>query len=232
MTEKLTAWAQRYQELKNSGEIGWTGDESYRHKQSRIEVALQEHPIPAPARFLELGCGAGNITLWMAEQGYEAYGMDIVPEAIDWAKDRMASSSAPADFRVGDIASMDSFSDAFFDIVFDGDCFHMITGPTRPRCFSEVFRVLRHGGLFITGSNTRNDQITERVEWGEGAAYFDPQSRCVFVEGRQEYLLLTEPEMTEEMTAAGFKVMSYDRRPKIGGQPFLDYWLEVHAIRP
>ena len=67
---------------------------------------------------------------------------------------------------------------------------------------------------------------------GDGGDYFDPQSRCVVVKGRQEYLLLTEQEMVEQIAEVGFQVMSFDRRPKLGGQPFTDYWLEVHAVKP
>jgi ubiquinone/menaquinone biosynthesis C-methylase UbiE len=224
------AWQQRYRELRASGEIGWTGATSYAHKQSRIEAALRAHPIPAPARFLELGCGAGNITVWMAEQGYEAYGIDLVPEAIAWARERAAEANVAAVFQVGNIANMSGFPDNFFDIIFDGDCFHMITGPTRPACFAEVARVLRPGGVFTTGSNARNTEIHERVEMNAGA-YFDTVSRCIFVEGRREYIILTEQELVEDVTAAGFEVTGCDRRPRIGGQPFLDYWFNLHLTK-
>lgn len=224
-------WQQRYQQLREAGEVGWTSDESYRHKQSRIEVALREYPISPPARFFELGCGAGNITLWMAEQGYEAYGIDLVPEAIDWAQERATAAAASADFRVGDIADMSGFPDNFFDIIFDGDCFHTITGSTRAACFAEVSRGLRPGGIFITGSNARNTEVTERDVASDGINYFDPATRCVFVEGRREYILLTEQESCEEVTSAGLQVVGCDRRAKIDGATFTDYWFNLHVTK-
>jgi 2-polyprenyl-3-methyl-5-hydroxy-6-metoxy-1,4-benzoquinol methylase len=46
-------------------------------KQERIAEALSEHTVKTPATFLELGCGAGNVALWMASQGFNAYGVDV-----------------------------------------------------------------------------------------------------------------------------------------------------------
>lgn len=172
-TKQEFAWGTLYQERRSRGEIGWTVAESYIHKQSGIETALCNNPIRPPARFLELGCGAGNTTLWMAEHGYESFGIDRVPAAIEWAQSRTAGSEMAVDFRVGNISNMSCFRDGFFEIVFEGDCFHMITGEDRRECFSEVRRGLRSGGLFITGGNTRDPSATGRVEFGGGSAAFD-----------------------------------------------------------
>ncbi len=227
--DKRVAWGHRYRQRRVDGEPGWAGDDSYRRKQTQIEEALQGRILPASARFLELGCGAGNITLWMAEQGYEAYGIDIIPEAIEWARERLRNAPVTADFRVGDISDMSGFPDDFFDIVFDADCFHMIIGPGRFRCFSEVRRVLRSGGVFIRGQNVRDSRINHRVDFAQGAAYFEPHSRCIFIEGRQEYLLLSEPELIEEVINAGFEVARVVHRPPEGRKPFLSGWIDVYA---
>jgi SAM-dependent methyltransferase len=41
---------------------------------------------PPPARVVEFGCGTGWLTLWFAECGYDAVGVDISPEAIAFAE--------------------------------------------------------------------------------------------------------------------------------------------------
>ncbi|MBV9469129.1 MAG: class I SAM-dependent methyltransferase [Abitibacteriaceae bacterium] len=230
-THKKLAWGQRYQQRRGDGEPGWAGDDSYRRKQAQIEEALQGQPQPVNSRFLELGCGAGNITLWMAEQGYESYGIDIIPEAIEWANERMNACAAIANFRVGDIANMEDFPDDFFGIIFDADCFHMIIDDGREACFAEVRRVLRPGGLFIRGQNARDDRIAHRVEFAQGTAYFEPHSRCIFIEGRPEYLLLSEQELIQEVTNAGFNVLRVIHRPAEGTRPFLSGWVDIHASK-
>jgi len=82
-------FVERFKERKAEGKPGWADEDSYKTKFARIENFLARHNMPRNSRFLELGCGAGNITLFMAEKGFEAYGIDIVPEAVTWAKEKM-----------------------------------------------------------------------------------------------------------------------------------------------
>ena len=103
----------RYRQRKAKGKPGWTGD--YKAKMVRIEKVLARYDVPKNGRFLELGCGAGNITLFMAEKGFEAYGIDMSPEAIAWAKEKMRGSSVIVDFCVGNVVDLKLYSDRSFD---------------------------------------------------------------------------------------------------------------------
>ena len=78
----LEKWTAQYARQRTVGAPGWSGADSYQLKQNRITAALSEHHVPTPATFLELGCGAGNIALWMASRGFSAFGVDLVPGAI------------------------------------------------------------------------------------------------------------------------------------------------------
>jgi ubiquinone/menaquinone biosynthesis C-methylase UbiE len=200
-------------------------------KQERIEEAITEHHIQPPAKFLELGCGAGNIALWMASRGYSAYGVDIVPEAIRWAKEKATQSGLPAKFFIANLCDMRVFSDQRFDIVFDGDCFHMIIGTERDAYFREVFRVLRPGGLFIAGGNVRDETVRECITFIGGKGSFNPQSRQIVTPDGLKYLLCSETELCDEICRAGFKIVCVKHYQKRGGQRFVKECIIIHATK-
>jgi len=51
-----------------------------------ISQALSQGHVSRGGRLLEMGCGAGNLTVWLAGQGFEVCGVDISPTAISWAE--------------------------------------------------------------------------------------------------------------------------------------------------
>jgi ubiquinone/menaquinone biosynthesis C-methylase UbiE len=226
-------FAERFKERKAEGKHGWADEDSYKTKVARIEKFLARHNIPRNGRFLELGCGAGNITLFMAEKGFEAYGIDIVPEAITWAEEKMGKSSASADFRVGNVVDMKSYSDGFFDFVFDGETLHCVIGEDRKTCLASVFRVLKPGGLFLVGANLVNEKVSKRVDLGSGC-YFDPQDWCLYHnDGVPYYYLSREKEFLKEIQGAGFQIVHSEKTPKIPEYEAIHAgWLWVDAIKP
>jgi len=205
---------ERYKERKAEGKPGWADEDSYKTKVARIEKFLARHDVPRNGRFLELGCGAGNITLFMAEKGVEAYGIDIVPEAIAWAEEKMRKSPASADFRVGNVVDLKFYSDGFFDFVFDGETLHCIIGEDRKPCLASVFRVLKPDGLFLVGANLINEKVSKRVDLGPGC-YVDPQDQCLYHNGVPYYYLSRKKEFLQEVQEAGFQIVHSEKTPKI-----------------
>ena len=41
-----------------------------------------------PCRALELGCGTGTNSVWLAQQGFEVTGIDLAPLAVEQAEQR------------------------------------------------------------------------------------------------------------------------------------------------
>jgi 2-polyprenyl-3-methyl-5-hydroxy-6-metoxy-1,4-benzoquinol methylase len=225
-------FADRFKERKAEGKLGWADEDSYKSKSARIEKFLARHIVPRNGRFLELGCGAGNITLFMAEKGFEAYGIDVVPEAITWAKEKIRESSASADFRLGNVVDLKSYSDRFFDFVFDGETLHCIIVPDRKSCLASVFRTLKPGGFFLAGANLVNEEISKRVDLGSGCC-FDPQSQCLYRNGVPYYYLSREQEFLKEIREVGFQVVHFEETPKMPEYKlFQAGWLWVDAIKP
>lgn len=56
-----------YQRYKAEGFIGWDQTETaYREREHHLEQILAGGHAPTRGRLLELGCGAGNMSRWLA----------------------------------------------------------------------------------------------------------------------------------------------------------------------
>jgi ubiquinone/menaquinone biosynthesis C-methylase UbiE len=99
---------------------------------------------------LELGCGGGQWTVRLARQGAHCIGQDISDAQVQYASDfaNQARIEAPgrAEFRQGNAEDLSEWPDESFDIVFSN--FGAVGFVDIERCFKEVGRVLRKGGLF------------------------------------------------------------------------------------
>jgi SAM-dependent methyltransferase len=49
--------------------------------------ASVEHLFPTDGRALEIACGRGETTVWLAKRGMEVLGVDVSPVAVDLARD-------------------------------------------------------------------------------------------------------------------------------------------------
>src|ERR1700732_4357231 len=70
-------------------------------------------------RVLDAGCGSGRNLVYLLREGYEVFGVDADPNAVEHTR-RLARSLAPAlpagNFRVEAVEEM-TFQDAFADVV-------------------------------------------------------------------------------------------------------------------
>ncbi|MHC4149044.1 MAG: class I SAM-dependent methyltransferase [Planctomycetota bacterium] len=203
--------AGRYRERRSEGKPGWSDKKSYQEKEACLKKILKKFAIGEKARFLELGCGAGNLTLYAAKKGLEAYGVDCCHEGIAWAKEMVKSSGLEVNLQVGNIVDLKEYGDCSFDIVFDGDCLHRILGPDRARCLASVFRVLRSGGVFHARARLVNDAFDEPVK-AEQEVHFDRQKRLLVWDGVPYDFLSYKDEFLEELRSAGFGVVDLEEK--------------------
>ncbi|HET6576056.1 MAG TPA: class I SAM-dependent methyltransferase [Fimbriiglobus sp.] len=107
------------------------------------------------ARALEIGCGRGGFTYWLAAQSprpTEIVAADFSPAAVELAE-RESSARGVVGVRwvQADIQAI-PFDDSSFDTVFSFETIEHVPDP--PRAVRELARVLRPGGrLFLTTPN-------------------------------------------------------------------------------
>jgi SAM-dependent methyltransferase len=100
-----------------------------------------------PARALDLGCGAGVLTLWLADKGIEVTGIDILPEAIAMARSLADERRADAQFLIADVFSY--APEWPFDLVYDSGCLHSLVGGNVALYKARLLGVLARGGSFV-----------------------------------------------------------------------------------
>ncbi|GAB2618373.1 methyltransferase [Paractinoplanes abujensis] len=105
-----------------------------------VEVA---EPLP-PGRALDLGCGGGGDTLWLARRGWHVTAVDISRTAVERVQARTAGLDV-----LGEVHDLDrSFPEGTFDLI-SAQYFHTPYEMDRPRVLRTAAHALRPGGLLL-----------------------------------------------------------------------------------
>jgi SAM-dependent methyltransferase len=96
---------------------------------------------------LDVGCGTGEHTLYLAQLGYEVWGIDASPTAIKKAQEKSSARGVSATFRVADALKLKELGRTF-DIVIDSGLFHVFSDEERLLFRRSLESVLRHEGIY------------------------------------------------------------------------------------
>jgi len=167
-----------YKRRRTEGKVGWDETpQTYAEREAGLTKVLGQGFAPCSGMFLELGCGAGNISIWFAQHGFEVTGVDISETAILWARERAHSARVNARFILGDVLDLNGvLLDASFDFVLDGHCLHCIIGEDRNTFLQTAWRCVKPGGFFLA------DTMCGPVESGTIEGY-DPASCYTMFQG-------------------------------------------------
>ncbi len=114
--------------------------------------------IPAGATVLDVGCGAGAETIFLARCGFSAIGVDSSAKAVEIARARAAAAGVEASFHRADATDL-PLADRSIGFAADRGCFH-VTGHDRRAAYArEVHRVLSPGARFLLrGARASSDE--------------------------------------------------------------------------
>jgi cyclopropane fatty-acyl-phospholipid synthase-like methyltransferase len=99
-------------------------------------------PLGTPRSVLELGCGVGRFSRYLAQRGLQATGVDFSSVAIAKAQKGVAQDKTQPQFLAGDVTRLDALSGPF-DASFDVGCFHCLDEQGQRAYVSELSRLLR-----------------------------------------------------------------------------------------
>ena len=98
-------------------------------------------PLP-PATALDLGCGTGDNSIYLAQHGWQVTGVDFVPKALDKARLKAATRQAPVNFVHADVTQLSLEDvDNDFALIVDNGCLHGMSDEDRDAYVCEVTAV-------------------------------------------------------------------------------------------
>lgn len=128
-----------------------------------VAKQLQER-FGSNARVLDVGCGAGFLTNYLAEQNFQVTGLDASVGSLEVAAQH--DSTSKVKYLLGDALAL-PFADGTFDAVCAMDFLEHVEDPER--VIQEVSRVLRPQGVFFFHTFNRNFLawlvVIKGVEW-------------------------------------------------------------------
>ncbi|MCC3768388.1 class I SAM-dependent methyltransferase [Streptomyces sp. UNOC14_S4] len=144
----------------------------------------------APGRALDLGCGPGRNALYLASLGFEVDAVDLSPEAVAWAEERVREAGAEIRFQVGDAFALADTRrlGGPYDLIYDSGCFHHLPPHRRVSYLGLLDRALAPGGHFALacfaagsmGSEFPDAEFYRRSRLQGGLAYTPESLRRIF----------------------------------------------------
>ena len=99
-------------------------------------------------RALDLGCGTGTNSIFLAQHGFAVVGVDFSAKAIATARAKVQRANVTAEFHVADVTRLDFLREPF-DFVLDIGCLHALDAATRPRYAEHLARLTRPNAVFM-----------------------------------------------------------------------------------
>jgi len=115
-----------------------------------IQMVWQQD-IPAGSRVLEVGCGVGTESVFLAVRGMKVSGLDISEAAVKRASQLAAIYGVQVDFRAGNVLAL-PYPAAEFDVICDQGVFHHLYDDERATYCEQILKALKPGGKFLLRS--------------------------------------------------------------------------------
>lgn len=134
----------RYEKVFGDGYISTGGPETTDYLCNKLGAAALRPGV----RVLDVGSGIGGAAFHLAKKyGAKVVGIDLAPEMIGIAQERIKTSGAEnaVSFTLGDVLEMPA--DASFDIIWSRDALMHL--PDKARLFSKLFQLMAPGGSLI-----------------------------------------------------------------------------------
>jgi SAM-dependent methyltransferase len=103
---------------------------------------------PAKARALDLGCGSGTQSIYLAQRGLSVVGVDGSPTAIGQAQAKAQEARAWPEFFVHDVTRLDFLSGSFA-VALDVGCLHGLNATGREAYARELIRLTERGSIYL-----------------------------------------------------------------------------------
>lgn len=126
-------------------EIPWNIEEP-----PKVMVELVNTGKLQPCKVLDLGCGFGNYSIYLASRRFEVTGLDISPTAISIAIKNSKNKGVKCIFIAADILGDLKELSETFEFAFDWELLHHIFPNQRKRYVENVHNLLNPKGRYLS----------------------------------------------------------------------------------
>ncbi len=150
MDNELQESMERFSERYATGNVPWDAQ----LPPPEVEALLNRLPAGLA---LDLGCGYGRTSIYLAQHGWRVDGVDFVPQAIMEAKRRAAKAGVveQIQFHSGSVAEL-GFLNGRYDLAIDIGCMHSLNSPLQVVYRDELLRLLRPGAIYLLFARLQN----------------------------------------------------------------------------
>ena len=99
-------------------------------------------------RVLDLGCGSGWLSIFLARQGFYVNGIDLAAHAIELARQWSDQEGLDVEFDIGDIVDL-PYPEGSFDAVVANSIFEHLTADLARLTLARLKSILLPGGAFF-----------------------------------------------------------------------------------
>jgi ubiquinone/menaquinone biosynthesis C-methylase UbiE len=144
------------------------------------ELVLNLAEVEQGERVLDLGCGTGNYSFWLARKGLQVTGVDISDSMLGIAREKAGREDLDINFVKSDIADL-PFKNNTFNLIVSVTVFEFLINPEA--AVREAWRVLKPGGRLVIGVLGDKSPWTELYRQGANnkesvfkhAQFYSPQ---------------------------------------------------------
>jgi SAM-dependent methyltransferase len=187
----------------------WGKEEEVEPDLPAIADFFTEHNV---STILDLGCGTGRTSLFLAKRGFELFGFDQSEKAIKRAKEHAKNKKLGVNFRVWNMIDFPyPYDDSFFSAVISTKVIHHTRKGNINKIACEISRITKDDGyLFLEVPTFEKLKRLEK----EGHRYEDLGNRTVvFLEGEEKGVVhhfFTEEELL--LTFSNYTVLDLHTR--------------------
>jgi len=111
-------------------------------------VELIENDKIKSCKVLDVGCGEGFYSIYLAKQGFEVTGIDISENAIKYAGQNAEKAGVDIQFVVMNLNDLSKLNKNF-DFIFEWSIVHLITPLEKEKYIKNINNVLKDGGKYL-----------------------------------------------------------------------------------
>ncbi len=184
-------WDKRY----SDGDAPWdTGLPS-----TELMRVVAEQKI-SPCRAVDLGCGTGANSVWLAQKGFDVTAVDISSLAIEAARKRATDAGVDVEFVCADVLDLPDLGEPF-SFFFDRGCYHVVRRVDAVLYANEVHKILADNaiGLVLAGNAREKHEVGPPVVSEESLR--QELNHRFLVEGVREFRFDSPPGSDEAFLA-------------------------------